>query len=235
MNVLLSINQYYQQFYDSITSNVAPITPSETNPQSTSQGSAVSTNNGAVDQSQVAIAKALNSYNKSTVGFRGKPSDASSSCVQATLDSAEHAQKLLGTDSSKIIGNNIGNIANKELTGKFQGQSMKAIKEAFLRGEIKVGDTLSLGSDGALKNVGGAQNSGQGHHALTVTYLCDNQGNLILENGKPQIGFIDNTAGKQTISWNDFESRYSKQFPKILEIGRPTYGKASSPTLLASG
>ena len=225
MNALLSINQYYQQFYNSITSNMTPVTPPGTNSQTTSQTSTVSTNNGAIDQSQIKIAQALNSFDKGTIGYRGVRSDAPGSCVQATLYSARHAQKSLGTDSSKIIGNNIGNIANKELTGKFQGRSMQEIKESFLRGEIKVGDTLSLGNDSALKNVGGAQNSGQGHHALTVTYLCDNQGNLILENGKPQIGFIDNIAGKQTISWNDFESRYSKQFPKILEIGRPTYGK----------
>lgn len=225
MNVLLSTDQYYYQLYNSIARNAVPATSSGTNPQTTSQTSTVSTNNGAIDQSQVKIANALNSFNKKTVGYRGVSSDAPGSCVQATLYSARHAQELLGTDSSKIIGNNISNIANKELTGKFQGRSMKEIKEAAQQGILKVGDTLSLGSDSALKNVGGAQDSGQGHHALTITYLCDNQGNLILENGKPQIGFIDNTAGKQTISWNDFESRYSEQFPKILEIGRPIYGK----------
>jgi hypothetical protein len=226
MNVLLSTEQYYYQLYNSIARNAAPATSPETNPQTTSQTSTISPNNGATDQSQIKIAQALNSFDKSIVGFRGKPSDAPGSCVQATLYSARHAQKSLGTDSSKIIGNSIGNIANKELTAKFQGQSMKAIQEAFLLGQIRVGDTLSLGSDGALKNIAGAQNSGQGHHALTVTYLGDKNGNLILDaNGKPQIGFLDNFAGKQTLSWDEFTSKYSKQFPKILEIGRPTYGK----------
>jgi hypothetical protein len=233
MNVLLSTEQYYYQLYKSISnSSTAPIT----NPQGTSQAAPISTNNGAVDQSQIALAKSINSFDKATVGYRGVRSDASGSCVQATLYSARHAQKLLGTDSSKIIGNNIGNIANKELTAKFQGQGMGAIKEAFLLGQIRVGDTLSLGSDSALKNIAGAQNSGQSHHALTVTYLGDKNGNLILDaNGKPQIGFLDNFAGKQALSWDEFTSKYSKQFPKILEIGRPIYGKTSSPTLLASG
>jgi hypothetical protein len=229
---LLSADYFYENYYRQRANNSTPDINSPTTPQT----STISPNNGVVGQSQIAIAKAINSYNKKTIGFRGKPSDASGSCVQATLDSAEHAQKLLGTDSSKIIGNNIGNIANKELTAKFQGQGMEAIKEAFLLGQIRVGDTLSLGSDGALKNIAGAQNSGQGHHALTVTYLGDKNGNLILDaNGKPQIGFLDNFAGKQALSWDEFTSKYSKQFPKILEIGRPTYGKTSSPTLLASG
>jgi hypothetical protein len=229
---LLSADYFYENYYRQRTNNSTP----DINSPNTPQTSSISTNNGAVDPSQIALAKSINSFDKATVGYRGVRSDASGSCVQATLYSARHAQKLLGTDSSKIIGNNIGNIANKELTAKFQGQGMEAIKEAFLLGQIRVGDTLSLGSDGALKNIAGAQNSGQGHHALTVTYLGDKNGNLILDaNGKPQIGFLDNFAGKQALSWDEFTSKYSKQFPKILEIGRPTYGKTSSPTLLASG
>lgn len=190
--------------------------------------SAVSSlNTGTVDQRQIEIARALNSYDKSSIGFRGKRSDAPGSCVQATLESVEHAQRLLGTP--KAIGNNIGEIADKKLTADFQGKDMQKIKEAFLRGELKVGDTLSLGDGQALRNVKAAQNSGTGHHAVTITFLSDKQGNLILDDkGKPQIGFLDNTAGTQTISWNDFESRYSRQFPKILEVGRPTYGTVSN-------
>ena len=232
MNALLS---YYQGFYNSITSNMTPATPPGTNSQTTSQASTVSTNNGLIDQSQIEIAKRINTFDKTTVGYRGKPSNAPGSCVQATLYSARHAQTLLGTEPSKIIGNNISNIANKGLTGRFQGQSMKAIQEAFLRGEIRVGDTLSLGDNLALKDVGSAQDSGGGHHALIVTYLGDEKGNLILDaNGRPQIGFLDNCAGKQVLSWDDFTSKYSAQFPKILEIGRPTYGKTSSLNTVAS-
>jgi hypothetical protein len=194
-------------------------------PQEVSTNVTPPLNTGTVDQRQIEIAKALNSYQKSSIGFRGKRSDAPGSCVQATLESVEHAQRLLGTSKSKVIGNNIGAIADKRLTADFQGKDMQKIKEAFLRGELKVGDTLSLGNNNALRDIGAAQNSGQGHHALTITFLSDKQGNLILgSDGKPQIGFLDNTAGTQTISWNDFESRYSRQFPKILEVGRPTYG-----------
>lgn len=229
MNILLSKQQISQILFggtpDKLPTGDQPISPTNTS-------TPISSN---VDSSQIALAKSINSFDKATVGYRGVRSDASGSCVQATLYSARHAQKLLGTEPSKIIGNNISNIANKGLTGRFQGQSMKAIQEAFLRGEIRVGDTLSLGDNLALKDVGSAQDSGGGHHALIVTYLGDEKGNLILDaNGRPQIGFLDNCAGKQVLSWNDFTSKYSAQFPKILEIGRPTYGKTSSLKTVAS-
>jgi len=175
------------------------------------------------------VIQALNSFDKKSArgSWTGGSLVRSGGCVECSLTAMHHTQKQLG---AKVGANTIQSIAYAPSNSEVKGQSIQNLQTLFDQGKIKVGDVISMTTQGNLGlDHARLANGGKGtnNHAAIVT------AQLNPATGKYEVRLIDNDSKTaKSSSLQEFVSFTGNYSPVIYSVQRPDYGlgNASSTT-----